>query len=128
MMAADVRPGWVLAATWVTGELEGNFSTMMTSCCICSVNIMGVCRRRYCSGHTPEQRRGRGGAAEAAAAAAVRRPVVVTAVMAEQEEEEEEKRADRKFKGLRGSGAAKQQRRMERIWRRKRSVFGGHMV
>ena len=51
MMAGDVRPGWVLAATWVTGELDGNFSTMMTSCCICSVNISGVCRRRYCSGH-----------------------------------------------------------------------------
>lgn len=50
MIAGDVRPGWVLAATWVTGELDGNFSTMMTSCCICSVNISGVCRRRYCSG------------------------------------------------------------------------------
>lgn len=51
-MAGDVRPGWVLAATWVTGEFEGNFSTMMTSCCIWSVNIMGVCRRRYCSNPT----------------------------------------------------------------------------
>lgn len=50
MMAGDVRPGWVLAATWVTGELDGNFNTMITSCCICSVNISGVCRRRYCSG------------------------------------------------------------------------------
>lgn len=50
MMAGTVKPGWVLAATWVTGELDGNFSTIMTSCCICSVNISGVCRRRYCSG------------------------------------------------------------------------------
>lgn len=56
MMAGDVRPGWVLAATWVTGELDGNFSTMMTSCCICSVNISGVCRRRYCSGPQDGQR------------------------------------------------------------------------
>lgn len=47
MMAAEARPGCVLAATYVTGELDGNFSTMMTSCCICSVNIIGVCRRRY---------------------------------------------------------------------------------
>lgn len=53
MIAGDVRPGWVLAATWVTGELDGNFSTMITSCCICSVNISGVCRRRYCSGPPP---------------------------------------------------------------------------
>lgn len=50
MMAGDARPGWVLAATCVTGELDGNFSTMITSCCICSVNISGVCRRRYCLG------------------------------------------------------------------------------
>lgn len=55
MMAGDVRPAWVLAATCVTGELDGNFSTMITSCCICSVNIRGVCRRRYCSG--PRDRR-----------------------------------------------------------------------
>ena len=59
MMAGDVRPGWGLAATRVTGELDGNFSTMMTSCCICSVNISGVCRRRYCSGPQDGQR-GRG--------------------------------------------------------------------
>lgn len=50
MIAGDVRAGWVLATTCVTGELDGNFSTMITSCCICSVNISGVCRRRYCSG------------------------------------------------------------------------------
>lgn len=50
MMAGTVKPVWVFAATWVTGELDGNFSTIMTSCCICSVNISGVCRRRYCSG------------------------------------------------------------------------------
>ena len=56
MMAGDARPGWVLAAMWVTGELDGNFSTMITSCCICSVNISGVCRRRYCSGPPDGQR------------------------------------------------------------------------
>lgn len=59
MMAGDVRPAWVLAATCVTGELDGNFSTMITSCCICSVNIRGVCRRRYCSGPR-DRRRGEG--------------------------------------------------------------------
>lgn len=46
--AGAARPGWVLAATWVTGELEGNFRTMITSCCAWSVNIKGLCRRRYC--------------------------------------------------------------------------------
>ncbi len=56
MMAGDVRPGCVLAVTWVTGELDGNFRTMITSCCICSVNIRGVCRRRYCSGPQDGQR------------------------------------------------------------------------
>lgn len=62
MMAAEVRPGCVLAATYVTGELDGNFSTMITSCCICSVNISGVCRRRYYfRGWTTRQRRGENG-------------------------------------------------------------------
>lgn len=32
--AGMVRCGNVLAATCVTGEFDGNFSTMMTSCCI----------------------------------------------------------------------------------------------
>lgn len=48
MTAGVAKPGWVLAATWVTGELEGNFRTMMTSCWAWSVNIKGLCRRRYC--------------------------------------------------------------------------------
>lgn len=56
MMADEVRPCCVLAATWVTGEFDGNFNTMITSCCICSVNISGVCRRRYCSGRRDGQR------------------------------------------------------------------------
>ena len=46
--AGAASPGWVLAATWVTGELEGNFRTMITSCWAWSVNINGLCRRRYC--------------------------------------------------------------------------------
>ena len=46
--AGVASPGWVLAATWVTGELEGNFRTMITSCWAWSVNINGLCRRRYC--------------------------------------------------------------------------------
>lgn len=50
--AGVARPGWVLAATWVTGELDGNFRTMITSCWACSVNIKGLCRRRYCWVHT----------------------------------------------------------------------------
>lgn len=50
--AGLVRPGWVLAATWVTGELDGNFRTMITSCWAWSVNINGLCRRRYCWVHT----------------------------------------------------------------------------
>lgn len=45
--AGVTRPGWVLAATWVTGELDGNFRTMMTSCWAWSVNINGLCRRRH---------------------------------------------------------------------------------
>lgn len=62
MMAGAVSPDWVLAATWVTGELDGNFRTMITSCCICSVNMSGVCRRRYCSGpHDRHGMKGRGG-------------------------------------------------------------------
>lgn len=48
MTAGVAKPGWVLAATWVTGELEGNFRTMMTSCWAWSVNINGLCRKRYC--------------------------------------------------------------------------------
>lgn len=48
MTAGVAKPGWVLAATWVTGEFEGNFRTMMTSCWAWSVNINGLCRRRYC--------------------------------------------------------------------------------
>lgn len=56
MMAGDVRAAWVLAAMWVTGEFDGNFSTIITSCCICSVNISGVCRRRYCSSPRDGQR------------------------------------------------------------------------
>lgn len=50
--AGVARPGWVLAATWVTGELDGNLRTMITSCWACSVNIKGLCRRRYCWVHT----------------------------------------------------------------------------
>lgn len=50
--AGVARPGWVLAATCVTGELDGNFRTMITSCWACSVNIKGLCRRRYCWVHT----------------------------------------------------------------------------
>ena len=46
--AGVASPGWVLAATCVTGELEGNFRTMITSCWAWSVNINGLCRRRYC--------------------------------------------------------------------------------
>lgn len=45
--AGIARCGSVLAATWVTGELEGNFSTMMTSCCICSLNMSGLCGRKH---------------------------------------------------------------------------------
>lgn len=45
--AGIARWGNVLAATWVTGELEGNFSTMMTSCCICSLNMSGLCGRKH---------------------------------------------------------------------------------
>lgn len=52
MTAGVARPGWVLAATWVTGELDGNLRTMITSCWACSVNIKGLCRRRYCWVHT----------------------------------------------------------------------------
>lgn len=45
--AGMVRWGRVLAATWVTGELDGNFNTMMTSCCIWSLNIRGLCGRKH---------------------------------------------------------------------------------
>lgn len=45
--AGIVRWGRVLAATWVTGELEGNFNTIMTSCCIWSLNIRGLCGRKH---------------------------------------------------------------------------------
>lgn len=45
--AGIARCGSVLAATWVTGELEGNFNTMMTSCCICSLNMSGLCGRKH---------------------------------------------------------------------------------
>lgn len=45
--AGVAKPGCVLAATWVTGELEGNLRTMITSCWAWSVNINGLCRRRY---------------------------------------------------------------------------------
>lgn len=45
--AGMVRWGRVLAATCVTGELDGNFSTMMTSCCIWSLNIRGLCGRKH---------------------------------------------------------------------------------
>ena len=48
MTAGVAKPGWVVAAPWVTGEVEGNFRTMMTSCWAWSVNIKGLCRRRYC--------------------------------------------------------------------------------
>lgn len=45
--AGMLRWGSVLAATWVTGELEGNLSTMMTSCCIWSLNISGLWGRKH---------------------------------------------------------------------------------
>lgn len=44
--AGMVRWGRVFAATWVTGELDGNFKTMMTSCCSWSLNMRGLWRRR----------------------------------------------------------------------------------
>lgn len=46
--AGMVRWGSVFAATWVTGEFDGNFSTMITSCCIWSLNMSGLCGRKHC--------------------------------------------------------------------------------
>lgn len=46
--AGIVRCGSVLAATCVTGEFDGNLSTIITSCCIWSLNISGLCGRKHC--------------------------------------------------------------------------------
>lgn len=46
--AGMVRWGSVLAATCVTGELDGNLRTIITSCCIWSLNISGLCGRKHC--------------------------------------------------------------------------------
>lgn len=46
--AGMVRWGSVLAATCVTGEFDGNLRTIITSCCIWSLNISGLCGRKHC--------------------------------------------------------------------------------